>query len=131
MIAVAAQDQDLSQTRPLLGLLSGDLAMLPMPSVREADFRGYVGSVAFDASGEFIAAASPRGSVLGLWSARRHAWLGALPIADACGVAAAAEDGMFWVSSGHGGLYKVSAAPLRIAAEWHTAAGFDNHLITV
>jgi len=128
-MAVAAQDQDLSETRPLVALLTDALTPLPMPSAREADFRGYIGSVAFDSSGDIVAAASPRGGVVGFWSASRHVFLGALPIADGCGVAAAAESGMFWVSSGHGGLYKLS--PEHIEAQWHADAGFDHHLITV
>ncbi len=133
-IAVAAQDQDLSETRPLVGLLvlGKELEMLPMPDVRDADFRGYIGSIAFDTSGDFIAAASPRGSMLGLWSAR-GTWCGALPIADVCGVTCGAEAGTFWASSGHGGVYKIVAEAKgpHIVAQWHADAGFDNHLILI
>lgn len=128
-IAVAAQDQDLSEPRPLVGLIApgGTLKMLAMP--RDAGLRGYVGAVAFDAKGELIAAASPRGGVVGVWS--RDGWHGAIPIADACGIAAGAEPDVFWVSSGHGGVYRVDARALTVLAEWHGAPGFDNHMIVV
>ena len=133
-VAVAAQDQDLSETRPLVALLrlGKGIEPLPMPDVRDVDFRGYVGSIAFDAKGGYIAAASPRGSVLGVWSGS-GAWCGALPIADVCGVAAGAEPNAFWASSGHGGIYKIFAAASgpRIVAQWHVDAGFDNHLLLV
>jgi len=128
-IAVAAQDQDLSEPRPLVGLIApgATLEMLAMP--REAGLRGYVGAVAFDAKGELIAAASPRGGVVGIWT--RDGWHGAIPIADACGIAADVQAGIFWVSSGHGGVYRVDARALAILAEWHGAPGFDNHMIVV
>jgi hypothetical protein len=133
-VAVAAQDQDLSQTRPLVGLLTvgKQMELLPMPDPRDVDFRGYIGSIAFDTSGTFIAAASPRGSVIGLWSSNGN-YCGALPIADVCGVTAGAEPGIFWASSGHGGVYRIAVDKKgpKIAARWHVSAGFDNHLILI
>lgn len=133
-VAVAAQDQDISATRPLVALLAlgNELQPLPMPDARDVDFRGYIGSIAFDTKGAYIAAASPRGSVLGFWSAG-GAWCGALPIADVCGVTSGIEPGAFWASSGHGGIYNVAidkAGP-RIVAQWHSDAGFDNHLLLI
>jgi len=133
-VAVAAQDQDLSETRPLVGLLKlgSDISLLPMPDASDLDFRGYISSIAFDGSGSFIAAASPRGSVLGLWTAR-GTWCGALPIADASGVTADTAPNTFWVSSGHGGVYKVAAdeSGPKIVAQWHANTGFDHHLILI
>lgn len=133
-VAVAAQDQDLGETRPLVALLTlgKDLQPLSMPDARAVDFRGYIGSIAFDISGHFIAAASPRGSVLGFWSSH-GAWCGALPIADVCGVTAGVEPSTFWASSGHGGIYKVTVTVSgpAIAAQWRADAGFDNHLLLV
>jgi hypothetical protein len=134
-IAVAAQDQDLSVTRPLVGVLDlgKRLELLPMPDIEEANFRGYVGSVAIDHSGEFIAAASPRGSVAGVWSLRNRSWVGALAIADVCGITAGREPGEFWASSGHGAVLKITARKngATIDAQWKTDAGFDNHLLLI
>jgi hypothetical protein len=40
---------------------------------------------------------------------------------------------VFWASSGHGAVLKIAAreTSLRIEAQWHTNAGFDNHLMMV
>jgi hypothetical protein len=111
--------------------LGKGIELLSWPDPRECDFRSYVGSVAI--SGDVVAAASPRGSVLGLWSIRDGRWRGRLAISDVCGVAAAAEAGAFWASSGHGGIYRIvaDASGPRIAAQWQMDAGFDNHLLTI
>jgi len=134
-IAVAAQDQDLSVTRPLVGVLDlgKRLELLPMPDIQEANFRGYVGSVAIDHSGEFIAAASPRGSFVGVWSLRNRSWVGALAIADVCGITAGRDIGEFWASSGHGAVLKIAARKngASIEAQWKADAGFDNHLLLI
>lgn len=134
-IAVAAQDQDLSERRPLVGLLApgAGIELLPMPDPRDFDLRGYVGSLAFDASGAFVAAASPRGSLVGLWSAPRRAWLGAIALADVCGIAAGSEPATFWASTGHGGIFELAAGPrgLDVVRQWRADAGFDNHLLLI
>lgn len=132
-VAVAAQDQDITVTRPLVGLLhlGKGIEMLSWPDSRECDFRSYVGSVAI--SGDCLAAASPRGSVLGFWSVSSGHWLGALAIADVCGVTATSERGGFWASSGHGGIVKIAADTRgpRVEAQWRADAGFDNHLLLI
>ena len=130
-IVVAAQDQDISLTRPLLAMLRTELEPLAWPDPRVCDFRGYIGSVAIDRSGAFIAAASPRGGVLGLWSALDGRWLGGLAIPDVCGVTAGADG--FWASSGLGSILKIapSASGPDIEARWHADAGFDNHLLLI
>ncbi len=130
-IVVAAQDQDISLTRPLLAMLGQELRPLAWPDPRVCDFRGYVGSVAIDRSGGFIAAASPRGGVLGLWSAADGRWLGGLAIPDVCGIAAGADG--FWVSSGLGQIAKIAASVSgpSIEVRWHADAGFDNHLLAL
>lgn len=134
-IAVAAQDQDLTVTRPLVGVLGlgKRLEFLPMPDIQEANFRGYVGSVAIDSGGEFIAAASPRGSVVGIWSLRNRSWVGALAIADVCGITGGRDPGEFWASSGHGAVLKIGARKhgASVEAQWKTDAGFDNHLLLI
>ncbi len=134
-VAVAAQDQDLSVARPLVGLLrpGKSLELLPMPETQEASFRGYVGSIAIDSAGAYLAAASPRGGVVGLWSLRSEKWIGALAIADVCGLTRGREDGVFWASSGHGAVLRIAARETgpTIEAQWHANAGFDNHLMMV
>jgi hypothetical protein len=128
---VAAQDQDISLTRPLLAKVGSVLEPLAWPDPRECDFRSYIGSVAIDCSGAFIAAASPRGGAFGLWSTRDGRWLGGLAIPDVCGVTAGADG--FWVSSGLGEIVKIAAnaSGPSIEARWHADAGFDNHLLMI
>ncbi len=132
-VAVAAQDQDVTITRPLVGLLrpGKEIEALSWPDPHACDFRSYVGSVAIDAGGRFIAAASPRGSVVGVWRLADGRWLGGLAIADVCGVTAAREAGTFWASTGLGSVLKIAADGPRIDAQWHADAGFDNHLLSI
>ena len=136
-VAVAGQDQDITVKRPLVGLLrpGKGIEALAWPDPHDFDFRCYVGSVAIDKSGAYVAAASPRGSVLGLWRLADGQWHGGLAIADVCGLTAAAEPGMFWASTGLGGVVKIAANSStggpRIDAQWHADAGFDNHLLLV
>jgi hypothetical protein len=129
-VVVAMQDQDLSQTRPLLAAVAKELEPFEWPDPRDCDFRSYIGSVAIDASGSYAAAASPRGGMLGLWSVSGK-WLGGLPIADVCGVAAG--DKCFWASSGMGEIVKIAASDKGPVADarWHVDAGFDNHLLAL
>lgn len=132
-IAIGMQDQDLSSPRPLAGVLrlGEEIELLPMPDASECDFRGYIGSIAFDKSGEFIAATSPRGGVIGLWSMRSRTWLGGLALPDACGLASGTVAGEFWATSGYGDIVNLEATQHGVAvkAKWRVAAGFDNHVL--
>lgn len=132
-VAVGMQDQDLSARRSLMAVLEigGGVDLLPMPEPAEIDFKGYVGSVAIDRSGAFLAATSPRGGVAGLWSMADGRWLGGLHAQDACGLAAGAEAGEFWLSSGYGDMLRLaaSAAGLAVIERRPGEVGFDNHLL--
>lgn len=134
-VIVGMQDQDLSETRPLVAVIKigGEMEPLPMPDPKACDFRGYVGSVAVDASGEFAAATSPRGSVIGLWSLPRRVWVGGLGIPDVCGLAAGSQPGEFWASTGLGEVVNLKASALgaTVTSRWSTSVGFDNHLLRV
>ena len=132
-VVVGMQDQDLSAARPILGVLrpGGQIELAALPDTSEFDFRGYVGSVAVDASGAFVAATSPRGNLVGLWSLGDLSWLGGLHAPDVCGLASGRSSGEFWASSGLGGILKLRAAGsgLRVEAQWRSAVEFDNHLL--
>ena len=130
---VAMQDQDLTASRPLLGLveIGRGIEAFALPDRSLRDFRGYIGSVAIDASGAIAAASSPRGGLIGFWSIAGRAWIGAVALADACGLVADRTAGAFWATSGYGALVRLTVdenGP-RIAARARTAAGFDNHLL--
>ncbi len=91
--------------------------------------RNYVGSIAVDASGTIVATSSPRGGVVVYWDTATGRCLGATDVEDGCGVAAAARDGSFLVSSGDGSIVEAGAngatsglLPVSPALSW------DNHL---
>jgi uncharacterized protein len=132
-IGMQDQDQDLSIPRPLAGVLrlGEEIELLPMPDASACDFRGYIGSIAFDKAGDFIAATSPRGGVVGLWSMRTRTWLGGLALPDACGLAPGITPGEFWATSGYGDIVNLEATQhgLAVKAKWRVAASFDNHVL--
>jgi hypothetical protein len=134
-IAFGMQDQDRSRLRPLIGVLrvGGDIALLPLPDGDAGGLRSYIGSIAMDASGRYIVATSPKGGMAGLWSLADGAWLGGFALADICGLAADAEAGAFWVTSGLGDVVKLHASRdgLTGEAHWQAPAAFDNHLLRI
>ena len=132
-IAFGMQDQDRSQLRPLMGVLrlGQGVDLLPLPSSDAGALRSYIGSVGIDASAQFIAASSPKGGMVGLWSLRGGQWLGGFALADVCGLTADKEPGIFWATSGLGEVVKLHAekSGLIPAARWSAPVAFDNHLL--
>ena len=134
-IAFGIQDQDFSELRPLVGLLrvGRGLEFLELPTDNPGAMRFYIGSVAIDSSGRYVAATSPKGGTIALWSLSSGAYIGRLSLADVCGLAADAESGLFWVSSGLGEIacLRASTAGLAFEARWQCDAQFDNHLTII
>jgi hypothetical protein len=132
-VAFGMQDQDRSRVRPVMGLLrlGSGIDLLPLPHEDDGALRSYIGSVAVDASGNVVAATSPKGGVVGLWSFSDGRWLGGFKLGDVCGLAADASPGEFWVTSGHGDvvLLAVGDEGLAVSAHWRAPAAFDNHLL--
>jgi hypothetical protein len=134
-VAFGMQDQDRSKTRPVMGLLrlGRGIDLLPLPAGEEGGLRSYIGSVAIDASGRFVAATSPKGGSVGLWSISDGRWLGSFTLADVCGLTAADAPASFWATSGHGNIVRLHADDegLVVRAQWHAPAAFDNHLLRI
>ena len=134
-IAFGNQDQDFSELRPLVGLLrvGKGLEFLELPTDDPGAMRFYVGSVAIDSSGRYVAATSPKGGIVSLWSLSSGAYIGRLSMSDVCGLAADPEADLFWVSSGLGDVacLRASASGLTFEARWRCDAQFDNHLTIV
>ncbi len=132
-IAFGMQDQDRSTARPLMGVLrlGRGIDLLPLPTGDDGALRSYIGSVAIDASGRYVAATSPKGGLAGLWSLGDGRWLGGYKLDDVCGLAAAAGPGSFWATSGHGDVVQLAGGDDGFAAttQWRAAAAFDNHLL--
>lgn len=132
---VAAQDLlNDGVARPLLFRIGADGALAPFDAP-EADLRalrGYVGSVAYDPSGAFVACASPRGGRVAVWQADGR-YLGAVPLVDGCGLAAGREAGTFVAASGYGEVILVAAGRdgVGVAARHTGGPRFDNHMVRV
>lgn len=134
-IVIGMQDQDLTEVRPVIGILrvGKDIELLPLPNDEPNAFRGYIGSVAIDAGGHYIAATSPRGGMIGLWSLGDGRWIGSLRLPDACGLASDATAGVFWATSGLGDIVRLQATAngLTAPARFRADAAFDNHAIRI
>jgi len=134
-IAVGMQDQDFSELRPLVGLLRAGrgFEFLELPADDPGAMRFYIGSIAVDSSGRYVAATSPRGGTIALWSLSSGAYIGRLSLRDVCGLAADTQENLFWVSSGLGDVacLRASMAGLAFEACWRSDAQFDNHLTIV
>lgn len=132
---VAAQDllKD-GVARPLLFRIAGDgaLAAFEAPDEEWRALRGYVGSVAYDPSGRFVACATPRGNRVAVWEAGGR-YLGAVPLADGCGLAAGRETGTFIAASGYGEVVLVKAGREGIGILARRTGGprYDNHMVRI
>lgn len=92
-----------------------------------ARLKGYVGSVAYSADGQTIAATSPRGSVLHFYDADQMTLTNNVGIADVCGAAPRADG--FLVTAGTGDIGNPTEALRQLApTKGHQ---WDNHLVTI
>jgi hypothetical protein len=135
-VAFGMQDQERSALRPVTGVLrvGRGLDLLPLPDGEDVGaLRFYIGSVAVDPSGRYLAATSPKGGMVGLWSLAEGRWLGGFACADVCGLAADDVPGRFWATSGFGDVLHLAASSAGLAAQarWVTPAAFDNHLLRI
>ncbi len=132
---VAAQDllKD-GVARPLLFAIGATGALTPFeaPDSELMALRGYVGSVALDASGAFVACATPRGGRVAVWQ-RDGRYVGAVPLVDGCGLAGTDAPGRFIATSGYGEVVLVAAEPggVSIIARRTGGPRFDNHVAQV
>jgi hypothetical protein len=125
---------DVADEVPLVALHRRGEALRPLsgPSDIEARTGRYVGDVAFDASGRFALASSPRGNLFTLWDAAKGRFLGARDFTDVCGLSATGHEGRFLVSSGIGALScfdAVGGELIRLRAA-DAATMWDNHMAT-
>ena len=101
-----------------------------MPEVGLARLADYVGSVALDASGRYVAATSPRGGATAFFERASGRFLGLADLPDVCGVAAD-RDG-FLLTSGAAGVRRTTslASSPRLAdpPSGRPARAWDNHL---
>lgn len=131
-VAVAAQDLITDEiARPLLYAVEGEkLRAFEAPDEEWRGLRTYIGSVAYDRSGGFVACASPRGNRVMLWKADGR-FLGSLPLVDGCGLAATREPGRFLATSGLGEVVLIGANDEGVGVIARKSGGprFDNHAV--
>lgn len=131
---VAAQDLLADGVaRPLLYAVEGEsLRAFDAPEEEWRGLRTYVGSVALDASGQFVAAASPRGNRIAIWQ-HDGRFVGSLPLVDGCGLAPTREPGQFLATSGLGEvvLIGVDEGAVGVISRCQRPVRFDNHATLV
>ncbi|MBS7541612.1 DUF1513 domain-containing protein [Ancylobacter oerskovii] len=135
LVVVAAQDLlNDSIARPLVYAVEADgrLRGFDAPEEEWRAFRTYVGSVATDRSGRYVAAASPRGNRVAVWT-REGRFLGGVPLVDGCGLAATHEPGRFLATSGLGEVILIAADEEGVGVVARRSGGprFDNHAVLV
>ncbi|MFT3672984.1 DUF1513 domain-containing protein [Aestuariivirga sp.] len=114
---------------PLVGLWtkSGKTEFLASEDTALARMKNYVGSVAFNADGTLLAATSPHGGQVMLWSMAERRFLTAVTKTDVCGIAPIADG--FVATSGNSGVQEIGhdgaleGEPRLLGFVW------DNHLL--
>lgn len=109
-----------------------DIVPVDLPGELALSLRGYISSVAVDASGNIAALTASRGSCVLFVEVASGRFLGSRDIADVSGVAAATNSG-FLLTTGHGEIttagpaanHSSEANPVRTSWQW------DNHAIRV
>lgn len=132
-VIVAMQNQDPGRpTDPLLAVGATDGALKPLEATPRAwgRMRGYCGDVSLDASERFVAASSPRGGVVQLWSLETLQLISVIEEPDVCGLARTAHPGQVLASSGNATLQVIGAEPVGSAnlTDQKQKRAWDNHI---
>lgn len=116
---------------PLVGLVGRDgrARLIAVDDALNARYDNYIGSVAFDASGQVFVATSPRGGVAGIYDAASGRLIGQRRLADVCGCAPAGT-ARFVLTSGVAGVRVAEADGRlgRLGAAALDGVAWDNHL---
>jgi len=133
-LVFGCQDQaDVVAARPLVGAVnaSGKCEIVEVVQDAWRTLNGYVGSVAVDVAGNYLAATSPRGNRVmfqGLAGSRQTTLF---ELQDVCGVAAQSRPGEFLLTSGTGEVVHIAVSPqgARELARSRAERRWDNHII--
>jgi uncharacterized protein len=120
---------DFDDLLPLVGTISasGKLAMLESPETPLAQMKNYVGSVSFNSDGTRLAATSPHGNQVMIWSMADARFMDATSKSDVCGIAALGTG--FLASSGNSGLTCLGITPQFEREQQSFSWIWDNHLL--
>jgi uncharacterized protein len=132
MVVVAAQESEPGiADRPLL-FTARDERLEPVEADERVwlSLKGYVGSVAVDASKRFALISSPRGNIAWAFDIHRRRAVGSVHLADVCGIAADGRSGGFIATTGLGTVARLAATEdaLGVVEQRTVAVAFDNHL---
>jgi len=133
-VAVVCQDQaGPGDAMPLVYMhdraKAEGLVAMPMPVAAIRRLNGYCGSVAIDPASGVLAVSSPRGGIVGLWGTQPDRWLGAVEIADGCGLDCVAEGQGFAATSGNGAMLRVAETVATTLDRRNPLYHWDNHLL--
>lgn len=116
---------------PLAGTwaLDGTVTLLSQGTATPADTRNYVGDLAIDATGRYLAASFPRGNRVGVWNLAERRLIGLVTAPDACGLANEPGTDRLWISDGAGEIGPLTPARSLKRTTITPIAGlaFDNH----
>lgn len=76
------------------------LRMLEIPLQIQQQMKQYVGSIKFDASGDYIAASCPRGNMITFWAMETGRYIDSVRSRDGCGVCATVNGFVFTAGTG-------------------------------
>lgn len=111
------------------------LRLIEAPDQIYRPMLNYIGSVSADASGEFIAATSPRGGLALIIEAGTRRIITQARLADVCGVAPRHAGASFLLTSGSGDIRRWSrsaSAPDDLTSPAsHENVAWDNHMIRI
>lgn len=120
---------------PLAGTWApgGAVALLTQEAAGPADTHNYVGDLAIDATGRFLAASFPRGGRVGVWDLAARRPVGMVHADDPCGLAAEPGSGRLWISDGTGRLGRIEPAQAltRTTVTPIPGLAFDNHFARI
>lgn len=122
----------LDQAPQLIGSASRDrpLELLAMNAALPARLKGYIGSVALDRSGRWLAASAPRAGRILYLDTEAGTIIGESHLTDGCGVTPRGPAG-FAISSGNGEVRAAAPGADDVGLAVHPGTAFDNHMISV
>ena len=136
-VAIGMQfEGDAGALVPLVALQrsSDEIALLSAPEAVLRTMNNYCGDICLDCSGRTVAASSPRGNTICFWDLATAAFLGAVDLTDACGLAPLSDPDRFLITSGTGALYLVDGRRLQVetlVSDLDARGRWDNHVAIV
>jgi len=118
---------------PLVALHEQGSAIKPLwaPEPQQAQMSQYVGSVRFDADGNFFVATCPRGNLITVWRADNGEMIQSLRSRDGCGICAVADGFIYTAGTGRISHYEPANDTITELDTGATGKVFwDNHLST-